>query len=99
MITDSVNCRLAGRLRFIRNDGHGADRIALNLDVAFRPVLDVKQRPLSVAALQVLRTSLPRILKPRISADLENFEKDLKAGPKKTAENALHADLTGGDRE
>src|SRR5688500_16875046 len=53
VITDAVKRGLSGRYRFIRNDRHASDRIALEHDVACRSVLDEEQRPLSVTVLEV----------------------------------------------
>src|SRR5262249_37172728 len=52
--TTSVNRGLSGRHCFITNDRHRADHVALDLNVAARPMLDIEQRPLRVAVLQVL---------------------------------------------
>src|SRR6185503_12546790 len=54
VITNAVNRGFSAWYCFTSNDRHTADRIALDHDVACRTMLDVKQRPLSVAVLQVL---------------------------------------------
>lgn len=48
VVIDAVNPGLSSPLCFIRDDRPGANRIALNPNVAYRSVLDVEQRPLTV---------------------------------------------------
>src|SRR5678815_194107 len=53
VITGSIERCLAGRYCFIRNNGHRADRVALNHHITCWPMLDVEERPLSITVLQV----------------------------------------------